>query len=218
MIRVPIAVWWRAAPIAMLVAVLSAWGAVYTRRQREIGRLEVQGRTADSLSRVARAAAAAAGGRAAAESTRAAALERDTATANAALRAQERRMGQLRASYSAARLRLDSVLGAPGVDTTAAAAAVRAYAREADATVRACQDATGAADAALAACEAHGEALQRTLSQTRLRAAALADDTAAKALQIRTLQASDRGGRVWRWVGRGGWAAAMVAVLALVFH
>ncbi len=179
----------KAAPWAISLLLASGLFAGFVAHERRVGRLQVQLASADSLSRAAQAEAHDWQRRAEIDSGRAAALEADTARANARLRQAEGRYAALSASLAGSRHTLDSLLALPhDTASTALYGAAGAYVARADSTLRACADGLTAADAALAACQRHGQAVQAHLVDVQAMAAALAKDTTAKALQLKAIR------------------------------
>lgn len=191
----------KVAPWAL--AVLLAVGLVvgYSAHEREVGRLQIQLHSADSLAKAAQESLTVAHQRLAIDSGREVALAADTASANQVARSATARLSALDASYSHAKSSLDSLLAQPHDSVSAGLVAqIRGYEQASDSTVKACGQAVKADSVALSACQAHGEALQATLTDTRSLVAALAKDTTAKALTIRGLKAEQPSGlSVWGW-------------------
>ncbi|MDE2022323.1 MAG: hypothetical protein KGI71_05440 [Patescibacteria group bacterium] len=192
----------KAAPWALAVVLVGGLVAGFARHERDLGALRVQLQTADSLAASAEAELADAQRRATTDSTRAAHLEADTAIANARARLADSRYFALSASYSHAKASLDSLLAqTPDSASPGLVASFRAYEHTADSTIHACTDAVTADSAALAACQAHGQALQATLTDTRQMVQALQKDTVAKALKIRVL-AGNQPSAAKEWLAR----------------
>lgn len=162
--------------------------------EREVGRLQVQLASADSMSKAAQADARNWQRKAAIDSGRAVALEADTAKANHALRIAESRYYALNGSLAASRHVLDSLLAQPH-DTASNAiyGAASAYVAHADSSLRACSDGLTAADSALLACQRQGQAVKAQLFDAQAIVLALAKDTTAKAIQIRAIKAEAPG-------------------------
>lgn len=189
------------APYGVAAALAAGLVASYTAQQRRIGREEILLRGADSTLAVAKAQAADLQRRLTLDSGRAVALEADTAKANRAARAAESRYSALAPAYSHAKATLDSVLAqAPESVSTAVAGAVAAYQAQADSSLHACAASRTAEQSALAACQAHGQALQAEV--TDLRGLHVSDSLTihARTLQLKVArQDVPSGFSTWLW-------------------
>ena len=184
----------KAAPWAISLLLASGLLAGFVQHERQIGRLQVQLASADSMSKAAQSDARNWQRKAQIDSGRAVALEADTAKTNHALRLAESRYYALNGSLTASRHVLDSLLAQPH-DTASNAiyGAASAYVAHADSSLRACSGGLTAADSALLACQRQGAAVKAQLVDVQAMAQALAKDTVAKALQIKAIKAQAPG-------------------------
>lgn len=191
--------YWSYGAILLLASGLVAG---FAQHERIVGRQQVLLAGADSALHVAQSQAADWHRRAVQDSGRAFALEADTAQANQRARLAETRYAALQAPLAASRHTLDSLLALPHDSASnGLIGATNAYLAHSDSSLHACGSALTAADTALAACQAHGEALQATLTDTRGLVSALTAQNNAKDLQIKVLRSAEPSA-VGTWVWR----------------
>lgn len=184
----------KVAPWALVVVLIGALFGGFVSHERQVGRLEVQLHSADSLAKVAQAELADAKRKSTQDSSRAAALEADTARANQQVRAAKASYVALLAPLAASKHALDSLLAlSHDSASTGLVGATRAFEQRSDSTIKACSEALSSEQDALKACQAQGAAVKLQLLDTQGIVAALAKDTTAKALQIRAIRASEPG-------------------------
>lgn len=192
------------APYALILALAGGLLAGFVEHEREVGRLQVQLQTADSLHRVAVAEARDWQRKATIDSARAAKLEADTAKANQTARRATARYAQTLPVLASTRHALDSAMQVaqqhPDSASSGILALLRPYLAKSDSTIKACSDALTAEEQALASCQAQGQAVKAQLLDVQGTVRALQKDTLAKSIQIRGLrQERPSGFSTWFW-------------------
>ncbi len=156
--------WSQSALAAFVVAAFFAYSA----HERQVGRLQIQLRSADSLLAVAAKDSARFFKAWQIDSSRAAHLEADTAKANQSYRRARAQYAALTGPLNDARHRLDSLMALhPDTASTGLPAALATFEAKSDSTIKACNGALVAADSALTACQDHAKALQASLWDTK---------------------------------------------------